>query len=213
MALVVGTNCGFVTAAPTLDPEGATGVSADYTRRATRFQSTQDGTISQIGIYVNNATQAANIVLGIYEDVAGEPGVQLETCVAFAKGTTAGWKTDATFSTPVTNGTYYWLAYAMTNTATETGVDATATAGTGRYQGSVTTLQNPWNTGTDTNSTYLVAIYALYYSEAPPPILKVNIGDVWKDVSAIQINIGDTWKAVTKAEVNIGDVWKTIFSA
>ncbi len=41
--------------------------------------------------------------------------------------------------------------------------------------------------------------------------MQINIGDVWKDVSAIQINIGDVWKDVTKAQINIGDVWKTIF--
>jgi len=41
--------------------------------------------------------------------------------------------------------------------------------------------------------------------------MQLNIGDVWKEVSAMQINIGDTWKAVAGAQVNIGDTWKTIF--
>jgi hypothetical protein len=41
--------------------------------------------------------------------------------------------------------------------------------------------------------------------------IKVNIGDVFKDVSEIKTNIGDAWKAVTKVQVNIGDVWKTVF--
>lgn len=37
---------------------------------------------------------------------------------------------------------------------------------------------------------------------------KVNIGDTWKDVSAIKINIGDNWKTVNNAWINIGDSWK-----
>ena len=40
---------------------------------------------------------------------------------------------------------------------------------------------------------------------------QINIGDAWKEISAMQINIGDTWKAVVGAQVNIGDAWKTIF--
>jgi hypothetical protein len=40
---------------------------------------------------------------------------------------------------------------------------------------------------------------------------KINIGDAWKDVSAIKINIGDTWKTVSSMKINIGDAWKTLF--
>ncbi len=40
---------------------------------------------------------------------------------------------------------------------------------------------------------------------------QINIGDSWKEISAMQINIGDTWKPVAGAQINIGDAWKTIF--
>lgn len=40
---------------------------------------------------------------------------------------------------------------------------------------------------------------------------QINIGDAWKEVSAIKINIGDTWKEVAGMQINIGDTWKTIF--
>lgn len=40
--------------------------------------------------------------------------------------------------------------------------------------------------------------------------IKINIGDVWKDVTALKINIGDVWKEVDSQKINIGDVWKTI---
>jgi hypothetical protein len=38
---------------------------------------------------------------------------------------------------------------------------------------------------------------------------QINIGDTWKNISAMNINIGDTWKSVAAAQVNIGDSWKT----
>lgn len=41
--------------------------------------------------------------------------------------------------------------------------------------------------------------------------MKINIGDVWKDVDSMKINIGDVWKDVVKVQINIGDVWKTVF--
>ena len=40
---------------------------------------------------------------------------------------------------------------------------------------------------------------------------KINIGDVFKDVSKIKINIGDTFKDVIEIKQNIGDVWKDVF--
>ena len=38
---------------------------------------------------------------------------------------------------------------------------------------------------------------------------QINIGDTWKNISAMNINIGDTWKSVVAAQINIGDSWKT----
>ena len=40
---------------------------------------------------------------------------------------------------------------------------------------------------------------------------QINIGDTWKEVTAIKINIGDVWKSVTGAWINISDTWKKIF--
>jgi len=41
--------------------------------------------------------------------------------------------------------------------------------------------------------------------------IQINIGDVWKVVSAIKINIGDVWKDVVSVKQNIGDSWKTVY--
>lgn len=44
--------------------------------------------------------------------------------------------------------------------------------------------------------------------EGATSIKSINVGDVWKPVTAAKINVGDTWKAVTKGQINIGDTWK-----
>lgn len=46
---------------------------------------------------------------------------------------------------------------------------------------------------------------------APGDVLKINIGDSWKEVDSIYINIGDSWEEVSEMKINIGDTWKTIF--
>ncbi len=46
----------------------------------------------------------------------------------------------------------------------------------------------------------------------PSTNIKINIGDVFKDVESLQINIGNVWKNVTLVQINIGNVWKTVFS-
>jgi hypothetical protein len=52
----------------------------------------------------------------------------------------------------------------------------------------------------------------VYYTEAATGTnCQVNIGDTWKEVSAMKINIGDAWKEVASAKINIGDNWKDIF--
>lgn len=38
---------------------------------------------------------------------------------------------------------------------------------------------------------------------AVPLNMKINIGDVWKDVTAVKINIGDVWKDVTAIDLNV----------
>ena len=55
-----------------------------------------------------------------------------------------------------------------------------------------------------------IAIQATY-TVTPTTLLKINIGDSWKEASAMKINIGDSWKDVVSVKQNIGDTWKTVF--
>lgn len=50
----------------------------------------------------------------------------------------------------------------------------------------------------------------VYYTP-PSTNMKINIGDVFKDVDEVKINIADSWKTVTEVWINIGDVWKQVF--
>jgi hypothetical protein len=57
--------------------------------------------------------------------------------------------------------------------------------------------------------------YFCAYAEGAPPAgtnIKINIGDIFKDVDSLKINIGGVWKDVVSAELNIGGVWKNVFS-
>lgn len=38
--------------------------------------------------------------------------------------------------------------------------------------------------------------------------MKINVGGVWKPVTALRVNVAGAWKNVTKVRVNVGGVWK-----
>ena len=215
MALVLGTNCGFVTEAPTDDPEGATTVTCDYKATALKVTSPAGATkVTEIGWYSGTATQAANTQVGIYDHNSGDnnPENLLGSSGDFAKGTGAGWKVATGLDITIDPETIYWIAFQLDNTATASKLDISSTAGEKLdSKTSQTALTNPWGISGEPLE-YLGAIYAVYEAEAPTGTnMQINIGDVWKAVPSAQINIGDTWKPVASAKVNIGDTWKTIF--
>ena len=215
MALVLGTNCGFVTTAPTSDPAGNNRTLDTY---STAFKVTSPATaiiITELGFYCGNATGEANFDIGIYthNSETDEPKDILYVSRNNAKGTTEGWKVITNLNISITENTIYWLAVQVDNTATSTTLDYTYSAGKKMVQcNNSTSLLNPWGTTWYTTAE-IEAIYAVWSSEAPPTgtNMKINIGDTFKDVSELKINIGDSWKAVTSAKINIGDSWKTIF--
>ncbi|ETA80480.1 hypothetical protein [Youngiibacter fragilis] len=50
----------------------------------------------------------------------------------------------------------------------------------------------------------------LYVDYSEVPAFQVNVGDVWKQPSAMYINISDTWRQVVQAYINVGDVWREV---
>lgn len=217
MALTLGTNCGFVTAAPSGSPGGSSDTidNRSYVIRDTSPASTTK--VTEIGWYCYNATEEANYEVGIYDTdgavVPGEAGTRLFLDNSNAKGTDAGWKR-ATVDFDIDASTTYWIAVQCDNTSTTSNILYEPSGGSGIDSRNLqSSLPDPYGGGSF-DSDGMVAIYALVETSggggADTPV-QINIGDVWKEVAGVQINIGDSWKAVAGMQINIGDSWKTIF--
>lgn len=211
MTLVLGTNCGFVTVAPTSDPGGAA-TSNDGLQLALRdITSAGVNKITEIGWWCGNSNNETNFEVGIYSHNSGddEPDTLIGVYRTNAKGTTSGWKKVAV-DIDIEPSTTYWIGHQVDETNTAVSEDFRSTAGKVKFTTGETTLATTW----PGVSSQLVAIWGLYAVEenvAEGTNAQINIGDDWKAIEAAQINIGDTWKAVEGMQVNIGDAWKTIF--
>lgn len=169
MAITEGVNAGFVTSAPTADPAGDGTRTMDNYKRS--VQDTTDSTnilVTEIGWWCDNATEAGTYQIGIYEDDAGAPGDRLYVSTGHAKGTSSGWKVVSGLSWLLSANTTYWIALALTDTATATNTDY----GTGTqyaYQSGESTLPDPYGT-TSYFSEQTLSIYALVEPSAAAEI-------------------------------------------
>ena len=162
MALVVGTNCGLCTSAPSADPAGSNYTIDDYGRAVRIVVGATPITITEIGFYVDNATEEANFEVGLYSDNADVPGSLLQSEKTNAKGTTSGWKKKTGLSWDLDASTTYWLAVQCDNTATQTSINYGSIAGQRySYNTSMATLPATWSaSGTSDNT--MMAIYGVY---------------------------------------------------
>ena len=111
MAIVLGTNCGFVTVSPTDDPEAA-GNAISNTSKAVKGTVPAGMTkITEVGWWCANASQEINFEVGLYSHDAGndKPDNRLYVDATNAKGTVGGWK-KVTVDWDVTPETIYWIA-------------------------------------------------------------------------------------------------------
>ena len=111
MAVVAGTNAGLVTVSPTADPAG-NDITSDAYSRAVKITTVGAVTVTEVGWYCANATQAANFEVGIYTHDSGNdiPGDIVHVSRTHAKGTTAGWKKVTGLSWALDATTTYWIA-------------------------------------------------------------------------------------------------------
>ena len=213
MTVTVGINAGFVTSQPTADPSGGDTTTVDY--RATYIKDTSPVggcTITEIGWWCNNATEAANYEVAIYTDDSNYPDNVVGSIDATnAKGTGSGWKRADGQNIELNGETGYWIAMQCDNTATTTYADNESSGGSGMcVDVSQTALYDPAPAGSWVGDNYTAAIYGLYEAAAANS-QQINIGDAWKDIGAWKLNVGDAWKEVAAMQINIGDVWKEIF--
>ena len=148
MAVVIGTNAGFVNSAPTADPAGSA-TTMDRSGRATQHTSPTGAVlVTEIGWYCDNATEAADYEVGIYTDDTGNnrPLDLVGKSTGNAKGTDAGWKVVSGLSIPISGDTIYWVAVQLDNTITTTNMNYGNNSGVSHtFDNFPTTLLDPWN--------------------------------------------------------------------
>lgn len=168
MALVKGTNCGFVLAAPTGDPN-ETASTVDNAAQALKDTAPVGAVkVTEIGWYCQNETEEANFEVGIYEHNVGDdnPEVLVGKAGTNAKGTGLGWKKATGLNIAITAEQIYWLAVQLDNTATATALDGANDAGEKiDVKQAQATLTDPWAVSSATYG-QRISIYAVYEVEA-----------------------------------------------
>lgn len=160
MALTLGVNSGFVTSAPSVDPN-ETGTTIDGSSVVTKHTAPANSEkITQIGWYRASGTNAANFEIALYADVAGVPVTRL--FVDATNSTTSnGWVAVAV-DWAITPGTAYWLGLQMDAHSGSSSVDGAASGGAGSdVLTSQTALNDPYGGGLVADADGMYAIYAL----------------------------------------------------
>ena len=153
MALVNGTNCGFVLTAPVDDPASGTSILDSYAKAILTASPATANKITEIGWWCDNATAESNFEVGLYDSNKDLLYVERTN----AKGTGAGWKTVAV-DWEISPSTNYYIAVQLDNTATTTNWNFGIAPFTYSIV-SADTLPDPW-TGMGGGGGY--SVYAVY---------------------------------------------------
>lgn len=166
MAVIVGTNAGFVASAPVADPTGANTLMDTHAEANKDTSPLAANKITEIGWWCDGATEDANFEVGLYAHDAGndKPAARLYVEAVNAKGTSSGWKT-VSVDWDISANTVYWIAAQLDNTATATNTNRNSNGADRRsIKVSATALFDPWLSTVETGSA--VAIYAAWTQEA-----------------------------------------------
>jgi len=170
MALVLGTNCGFVTTAPTVDPLGSSPPFIfDGVSEAMKYTSPIGAVkVTEIGWWSSQTSEETNYEVGIYSHDSGSnvPDELLGVARTNAKGTDAGWKVATGLNIAITAENIYWIAIQADATTTDTEIDANTSFGriSEMWTNGQSTLESPWVSGAAWTAT--IAIYAVYEEAA-----------------------------------------------
>ena len=162
MALVVGTNCGFLSSAPTSDPESGDGYIPGYATASKHTSPAGTNSISSMGVYVGVA-DAGNMELGIYSHDAANnrPNALLASSGDISRGTNVGWKTGSV-SYNLAASTTYWLATQHDNGTGSVRIDMGNVAGTATHTiGASSALPDPYGSSAF-YANFVTSIYAIY---------------------------------------------------
>lgn len=177
MACVLGTNCGFVTVAPTDDPDDLAfpsnfgdGLSMQITSPAGNW------IVTEMGMWQNSTEDpSACFNMGIYDDDDNNPGSLIATQCSgnYTVENSQQWNKYTGLNIPLDPETKYWLT--LGTGYLEHGATYIVTTMTGaesspqyRFEDTETcTLSDPFNV--DGGTTGLIAIYALIEEVAVVP--------------------------------------------
>ena len=216
MGLTIGTNCGFVTSTPSADPNESNITLDSYAWAMKDTVPTGYTTITEIGWWYNSCSYmpAANTWEAcIYSDTLDEADSvvgTIQTGASVATSLSDNWISYTGLNITVSAGSNYWIAVQVDSTPSSAYCNYDHSGGDSHKKNSMTALPSSWGSS-DTETSYIMAIYAIVSTGATGTNTQINIGDDWKEIEGMQINIGDVWKDVASAKINIGDAWKTIF--
>lgn len=165
MALVLGTNCGFVASAPVDDP-GETALVFDGVSYVIRDTSPANAvSISEIGWWRDSGTDTANFEVALYASdgsyTPGEAGTRLYVDDTNSSSS-SGW-ISVSVDWEITGGTIYWLGAQLDAHSGSSYIDRVLSGGSGiDLQAPATTLGNPYGGGAIYDSDGMVSIYAVY---------------------------------------------------
>jgi len=172
MALVLGTNCGFVETAPTNDPNGTSNYSLYDHLLATKHISPSSAiSITQIGFWRGSTYTGSdfNFKVGIYsDDDTGEPNVLLyESDLIDGSNSENQWfYTDIDFE--IDPDTIYWIVIAIDVLTGGQRIqwDEASSGGSGfatkDISGQGATFPSDWGSSSTTDSDGMIAIYAVW---------------------------------------------------
>ena len=197
MAVVLGTSAGFVTTAPTSDPDGSFVITLDTFARAVR-DTTPSGTIKiiDIGWWCDSTTNESNYEVGIYSSTGTSyPNTAISLYQTNAKGTTTGWK-KVTVDIDLNPETVYWIAVQLDDTSSNTSSNLEL-SGSRTSSLSATTLPGTWGDQSEIN--YLYSFYALI--ESSGVTRKIKIAGTFVD-KPIKVKVGGVFvDKITKIKV------------
>ena len=167
MALVLGTNCGFVTVAPDGDPDAFSSLQDEKSNITKDTSPSGSNIITEIGWYDNSGgTEEANFEVGLYADNAGTAAALLEVSRTNAKGTSAGWHRVTGLNWALSASTDYWICVQLDGTATTTNTDQATSGGAGSDTDTASTIDDPWGAGAGL-ANRMYAYYAKVEAGAP----------------------------------------------
>jgi len=171
MALVKGTNCAFVAAAPSGDPGEAMVFMDDTAWGMKDTLPAGASKVTELGWWCDGATPESNYEMGIYTHNVGDDNPEAIVGVerTNAKGTSTGWKRVTGLNIAVSAETVYWIGLQLDDTSPGTGCDTVDDAGE-KIDKKIaqTTLADPWGASDNTYGK-MAAIYAVYETGAAAP--------------------------------------------